>query len=177
MGSRQNSITESMASDNLNEMRRDFKDVACRRILIDLVEANSLQRVTVKLLIDFDSFLTLQHKLPDEYINKRLAITIPLIHFDDYVDEADILNRLIVERRKANHEPLNCVLSKRDKLTHRKHNIAGKVLDYEPKSHQYLIEEITPEKFRYMANRLCVQFCDFETQNDLEMRRTKDSQL
>ena len=83
-------------------MRRDFKDAACRRILVDLFEANTLQRVTVKLIIDFDSFLSLQKKLPDEYINKRLAITIPLVHFDDYFDEANIFHRLIEERRKAN---------------------------------------------------------------------------
>ena len=144
-------------------MRRDFKDAACRRILVDLFEANTLQRVTVKLIIDFDSFLSLQKKLPDEYINKRLAITIPLVHFDDYFDEANIFHRLIEERRKANQEPLKCVLIKRDELTHRKHNVVGNILDYEPKSRMFLIEEVTPEKLRYMANRLCVQFCDFET--------------
>lgn len=53
------SITESTASLNLNEMKQDFKDVVCRRIMLDMHEAYSLQRVSVKLDIDFDAFLDL----------------------------------------------------------------------------------------------------------------------
>ena len=40
-------------------MRRDYKDVHHKRLLIDLFEAASLERVTVKLLIDFEQFLEL----------------------------------------------------------------------------------------------------------------------
>lgn len=81
------SITDSIASELLNEVRQEFKDVHCKRLILDVFEANSLQRVTVKLEIDFDQFLELQRKLPEEYVNKRVAIAIPLMHFDDYMIE------------------------------------------------------------------------------------------
>ena len=60
-------ITDSMASLGLNEQRQDFKDVIHKRLILDVHEALTHQRVTVKLLIDFDQFLDLQRKLPAEY--------------------------------------------------------------------------------------------------------------
>lgn len=69
--------------------------------MLNLNEAASLNQVTVKLLIDFDKFLDLQRKLPDEYIAKRLAISLPIAHYDDESDETQILQRVIKNRRQA----------------------------------------------------------------------------
>ena len=72
-------------------MQRDYKDVQCKRLILDLFEAATLQRVTVKLLIDFEQFLELQRKLPAEYSDRRLANCIPMERFDDDQLEAEII--------------------------------------------------------------------------------------
>ena len=56
----------------------------------------------MKLLIDDSKFLDLQRKLPDSYTHKRLAMSVPVTCFDDYVDEAEILSKVIEQRRSAN---------------------------------------------------------------------------
>lgn len=78
------------------------------------------------------------------------------MHFDDYMIEEEIFAKLIEERRKMRLSPLNCMLSKRDRNTHKKYIQQGKVLDFNPCTKQYLIEENTPEMERYIANRLCI---------------------
>ena len=115
MNQSQISITESTASIGLTEMRQDYKDVTCKRILFDVYEAVTHERVSVKLLVDFERFLSLQRKLPSEYADKRLAVTLPLERFDDYMDEAVILERVIRSRRLAGAAPLICEFCRRDK--------------------------------------------------------------
>ena len=135
------SITESTASLSLNDQRQDLKDLHCKRLLIDLYEAASLQRVTVKLLIDFEKFLELQRKLPKEYIDKRISVALPIVGFDEQAQEAEILSKIISDRRKAKADPLTCEFIKRDPISHKKVQVKGHVLDYDFETRRYLIED------------------------------------
>ena len=173
----QKSLASSVASSGGDDLRQDFTDLGHKRLLMELSEAATLQRVTVKLQIDFDQFRALQRKLPDEYINKRLAVSVPVTGFDDDYDESRILQRVIKSRRIAKESPLYCQLTKKDKNSKRKCVVRAKVLDYDPKARRYLIEECSDEKERFCASRLCVQFVDFETSGDLDMRRMRDVTL
>ena len=43
----QRSIRTSVESETLNEMKREYKDLYCKRIMMDVYEAGTLQRVNV----------------------------------------------------------------------------------------------------------------------------------
>ena len=129
------------------------------------------------MLIDFDKFLDLQRKLPEEYRSKRLAITLPITHYDDDADETAIFSRIIESRRMAELAPLQCELAKRDKVTRKKCTVKGKVLDYDAQTRRYLVEEISDSNQWHYTERLCLQFSDFETKADIDQRRTQDMGL
>ena len=80
-----------------------------------MYEAASLQPVTVKLLVDTDQFLALQRKFPAEYASKRIAISVPITHYDDDWDESKIFQRVIRRRRREQQEPLTCQVIKNDR--------------------------------------------------------------
>ena len=123
-------------------MRKDFKDLACKRLYLDLFEAASLNRVTVKLEVDFEKFLDLQWKLPDEYSSdKRIGISIPLTHYDDDAEELQVLSRVIADRRKKKLPCLLCEMVKKDKISGRKVPVKGKVIDFDESLKSFLIEE------------------------------------
>ena len=89
-----------------------------------------------------------------------------------------MLHKVIQNRIEAGLEPLKCLLTKRSEETNRKCTVKGKVLEYYPLLQRYLIQEIgetVNEKF--LSNRLCVRFVDFETDGDLDMRRMKGMAL
>ena len=166
------SITESTASLGLNELRQDHKDVVCKRILLDLTEAVTLQKVTVKLLIDSESFLNLQRYRPAEYIDKRLAVSLPLEQFDDFAAEAKILSRVITARRLSGESPLACTFFMRDR-DGKKVAQRGVVLDYDAPTNRYLVQESGGDASVFFTKRLSLQFHDYETHHDLDHRRVK----
>ena len=146
--------------------------------MFDMYEAASLLPVTVKLLVDTDQFLALQRKFPAEYVSKRIAISVPITHFDDDWDESKIFHRIINKRRKEQQEPLICQVIKNDKHK-RKKLIQGRVLDYDPVTRRYLVEvaveDLAEEKPRkYFTKRVCLHFTDFESKGDMDARRLHD---
>lgn len=74
----------------MNEHTRNHKDVMDRRVVLNLSEAGTLNKVQVKLEVDFDSILKLQRKIP-EYGEKRIQNVLPLMVFDDYKQECEVL--------------------------------------------------------------------------------------
>ena len=95
--------------------------------------------MSVKLDIDFDTFLQLQRLQPSEYTDKRIAITIPSYSYDDAAEEEIILEKVITDRRLAHALPLTCEFMKRDRATKRKLIVKGKVLDFDFKTKRYLV--------------------------------------
>ena len=149
-----------------------------KRLLIDLSEASSLHRVTVKLQIDYDKFLDLQNRMPEEYVDRRLAVSLPVTCFDDHEDEGEILAKVIYRRRLAKKDPLQCELTRRNTETYKKTVVRGSVLDYDRQTCRYLVEDQSNDlRQLYYANRLCIQFLDFETSVDLDTREMKDFTL
>ena len=149
-------IVISETTEKMNEIQRDYKDVYCKRLIFELFEAATLQRVTVKLLVDFDQFLALQRKLPSEYTDKRLGFCIPIEKFDDDQLEADVIHHVIRTRRLARLEPLKIEFFRRDTVNHLKIAVKGSLLDYDPHTKRYLVEESCKEKTLYFTRRLSI---------------------
>ena len=110
----------------------------------------------MKLQIDFDQFLALQRKLPSEYTDKRLAFCIPMERFDDDSLEAEVISHVIRTRRLARCEPLKIEFFRREAVNHLKISVKGSLLDYDPETRRYLVEESCPEKTLYFTRRLSI---------------------
>ena len=157
MKSEAQSPTRKGAEDAmLEDNRRDLQDAANRRVVFDMHEARSFTKVFIKLEVDFDAILKLQRKRP-EY-SRRVCNTLPLMLYDDFMTECKIIHKAIQTRRKAEVDPLSCVVLMKDDNDQRV-QYTGEVLDYLEDVQMFIVEV---NHRRYLFNRLCVQFPDYE---------------
>ena len=76
-----------------------------------------MTKVHIKLDTDFDAILKLQRK--DTKYHQRVCNTLPLVLFDDFTTECQIISKAIRTRRLAEAEPLTCVVLMKDEKEQR----------------------------------------------------------
>ena len=161
-------MASSIQTSQVSQAQRDTKDVYCRRVCFELYEAVKLSKVYVKVDVDFEAILKLQRRV-EEYRGRRVCNLLPLMMYDDFQTECLILKRVINQRLWAEQPPLRCTVTMKD-ASDKRTSHPGEVLDYLEAERMFIVEV---KGARYFFNRLCIQFDDFETRENMEERRVQ----
>ena len=99
--------------------------------------------------MDFEAILKLQRKLP-EYSENRIQNVLPLVVFDDFIDESDMIQEELLRRRLEQQSKVLVTITFKDESEKRVQDI-GTLLDYDQTRQMFIVEL---EDKRFFMHRL-----------------------